>query len=101
MIRSRPSQTPLQMLSRVRLRKPPAIMGAATEDAELSWMFSVRITGTRRAKKKDHKYNKNIDPNTGGKIPDKFRDPHPKGGKQGIFYPRASGIGAAARPITR
>src|SRR5262249_58330694 len=39
------------------------------------------------------KYNKNIDPNTGGTVAKKFLDPHPTGSKQGIFYPRSSGIG--------
>jgi choline dehydrogenase-like flavoprotein len=73
--------------------KIPGYHGAATEDAELSWMFSVRHYRDTARQNQDHKYNKNIDPNTGGKIPVKFKDPHPKGGKQGIFYPRASGIG--------
>src|SRR5439155_25583939 len=43
--------------------------------------------------KKDEKYNKNIDPNTGGEIQDKYFDGKPGGGKRGIFYPRSSAIG--------
>ena len=71
----------------------PGYHGAATEDAELSWMFSVRHYQNTAHQNKDYKYNANIDPNTGGDIPPKYQDPHPGGGQQGIFYPRASGIG--------
>ncbi len=71
----------------------PGYHGAATEDAELSWMFSVRHYQDTARQDKDEKYNKNIDPNTASDIPPKFQDPHPGGGQQGIFYPRASGIG--------
>jgi choline dehydrogenase-like flavoprotein len=71
----------------------PGYHGAATEDAEMSWMFSVRHYQDTARQKEDHKYQKNIDPNTGGQIRAKYQDPHPSGGQQGIFYPRASGIG--------
>lgn len=76
----------------------PGYYGAASEDAEMSWMFSVRHHDDDERQWKDDKYNESIDPNTGGRIPDKFRDPHPGPnlpgqGKQGIFYPRSSGIG--------
>jgi choline dehydrogenase-like flavoprotein len=76
----------------------PGYHGAATEDAEMSWMFSVRHYEDTKRQAQDNKYNKNIDPttvdpNVNHPIPDKFRDPHPRGGKQGIFYPRSSGIG--------
>lgn len=73
--------------------KSPGYHGAATEDAELSWMFSVRHYQDKVRQDKDEKYNKNIYPNTASDIPPKFKDPHPSGGQQGIFYPRASGIG--------
>jgi choline dehydrogenase-like flavoprotein len=71
----------------------PGYYGAASEDAEMSWMFSVRHHADDATQREDKKYNKNIDPNTGGAISSKFRDPYPGGGKQGILYPRSSGIG--------
>ncbi|MEO6788578.1 MAG: NAD(P)-binding protein, partial [Chthoniobacteraceae bacterium] len=73
--------------------KVPGYYAAASEDAEMSWMYSVRHHADDATQAKDEKYNKNSNPNTGGQIPPKFRDPHPGGGKQGIFYPRSSGIG--------
>jgi choline dehydrogenase-like flavoprotein len=71
----------------------PGYYAAASEDAEMSWMYSVRHHRDDAVQAKDAKYNKNIDPNTGGPLAKKFLDPHPTGGKQGIFYPRSSGIG--------
>ena len=71
----------------------PGYYAAASEDAEMSWMFSVRHCKETARQAQDDKYNKNIDPNTGGAVPTKYLDPHPNGDKQGIFYPRASGIG--------
>ena len=71
----------------------PGYYAAASEDAEMSWMFSVRHHADDAQQAKDEKYNKSSDPKTGGKIPEKYLDPHPRGGKQGIFYPRSSGIG--------
>src|SRR6266540_233003 len=62
----------------------------------MSWMFSVRHYSDKATQMEDEKYNKNVDPNSEEpktEIPDKFRDPHPNGGRQGIFYPRSSGIG--------
>src|SRR5437870_10443419 len=73
----------------------PGYQGAATEDAEMSWMFSVRHYADSARQARDQKYNKiPIDPNTGQKLATKFLDPHPhNGGRQGILYPRSSGIG--------
>ena len=72
----------------------PGYHGAASEDAEMSWMFSVRHYADTERQRKDEKYNQKCDPTTGGPIHRKFLDPHPEsGGKQGIFYPRSSGIG--------
>jgi choline dehydrogenase-like flavoprotein len=71
----------------------PGYYAAASEDTEVSWMYSVRHHRDDAIQAKDAKYNKNIDPNTGGTVAKKFLDPHPTGGKQGIFYPRSSGIG--------
>ena len=72
--------------------KVPGYHGAASEDAEMSWMFSVRHYKDTHRQIKDEKYNRNIDPTTGQAIPDKFRDAKP-GDMKGIFYPRASCIG--------
>jgi choline dehydrogenase-like flavoprotein len=71
----------------------PGYYGPASEDAEMSWMFSVRHHADDATQREDAKYNKNIDPNTGGKIPEKYLDAPEKGRKQGVFYPRCSGIG--------
>ena len=71
----------------------PGYYGPASEDAEMSWMFSVRHYADDAMQKEDAKHDKNIDPNTGGKIPEKYLDAPKKGRKQGVFYPRSSGIG--------
>ena len=74
--------------------KIPGYYGAASEDAEMSWMFSVRHYADAERQKLDKKYNQYRDPDTGGEIQPKFRDdPNTDGPKQGIFYPRSSGIG--------
>ena len=60
----------------------PAYNGAATEDPESSWSFSVRHFDDNVRQAKDLKYTKDKDPSAnGGK------------GKGGIFYPRAAAIG--------
>ena len=56
-------------------------------------MYSVRHYDDNGTQKKDEKYNKSIDPTTGGPVAPNNLDPHPGGGKQGVFYPRSSGIG--------
>ena len=72
----------------------PGYYAAASEDGEMSWMFSVRHYKDRERQRRDLKYNQiAVDPNTGGPLARKFLDPHPKGGNQGVFYPRSSGIG--------
>ena len=77
----------------------PGYYAAASEDAEMSWMFSVRHYADTDRQKLDDKYNQRCDPNTinvdaNQDIPRKYCDPHPdNGGKQGVFYPRSSGIG--------
>jgi choline dehydrogenase-like flavoprotein len=74
----------------------PGYYGAASEDAEMSWMFSVRHYADTARQKLDQKYNQRpFDPNAPKQpLAEKFLDPHPEnGGKQGIFYPRSSGIG--------
>ena len=76
----------------------PGYYAAASEDAEMSWMFSVRHHADDATQAKDAKYNQvPIDPNSpkGQPAPlaPKYLDPHPGGRKQGIFYPRSSGIG--------
>jgi choline dehydrogenase-like flavoprotein len=72
----------------------PGYYGAASEDAEMSWMFSVRHYKDTARQELDEKYNQYRDPDTEGKIQAKFLDrPDRDGPKQGIFYPRSSGIG--------
>ena len=72
----------------------PGYCGAASEDTEMSWMFSVRHYADTERQKLDEKYNQYRDPDTGGEIQSKFRDdPDTDGPKQGVFYPRSSGIG--------
>ncbi len=72
----------------------PGYYAAASEDAKMSWMFSVRHHDDDPTQAKDAKYNKSIDPNGGGPIKDRYLDTPGKGGrKQGIFYPRSSGLG--------
>lgn len=76
----------------------PCYYAAASEDPEMSWMFSVRHYEDDERQRLDEKYNQTpFDPSrpqgTDNPIDPKFLDPHPRGGKQGVFYPRASGIG--------
>ena len=73
----------------------PGYYGAASEDAEMSWMFSVRHYDDDERQALDSKYNQRpIDPNDPSRPLDrKYLDPHPVKGKQGVFYPRSSGIG--------
>ena len=78
---------------RGEVTRVPGYYGAASEDAEMSWMFSVRHYADTERQKEDKKYNERCDPNTGGEIPQRYRDPHPLKGQQGVFYPRSSGIG--------
>ncbi|MDY0881491.1 GMC oxidoreductase [Dongia soli] len=60
----------------------PAFHGAATEDPEAAWEFSVRHYADDLAQAKDTKYSSSHDPSASGGI-----------GKGGIFYPRAAAIG--------
>ncbi len=76
----------------------PGYYAAASEDPELSWMFSVRHYADTERQKLDEKYNNNpLDPSrlpgTTKPLDSKYLDPHPSGGQQGVFYPRSSGIG--------
>jgi len=71
----------------------PGYYGAASEDKEMSWMFSVRHYEDTERQKLDKKYNQSRDPDTGGDINPKYVDRPPDGPKQGVFYPRSSGIG--------
>jgi choline dehydrogenase-like flavoprotein len=76
----------------------PAYYAAASEDGELSWMFSVRHYADTARQELDEKYNESpFDPNRpqGASTPidPKYLDPHPNGGKQGVFYPRSSALG--------
>jgi choline dehydrogenase-like flavoprotein len=65
----------------------PVYYGAASEDDPMSWSFSVRHFADTAEQQKDPKYNPEHDPSANP-------DPNwPTGGKGGIFYPRASGIG--------
>jgi choline dehydrogenase-like flavoprotein len=79
--------------------KVPGYYAAASEDPEISWMFSVRHYQDDKRQALDAKYNKNLDPNvpqgSSAKEPlPKFLDPPPAGvGKQGIFYPRTCALG--------
>src|SRR6267143_896335 len=73
--------------------KVPGYYGAASEDAEMSWMFSVRHYKDTERQRLDAKYNQSRDPDTGGDINPKYVDWPPDGPKQGVFYPRSSGIG--------
>ncbi|MFD0894704.1 GMC family oxidoreductase N-terminal domain-containing protein [Luteolibacter ambystomatis] len=79
----------------------PGYHGAATEDPDMAWMFSVRHYEDDATQQKDHKYNKATDPNgkPGTPVPDRFLDPEEGRAreadpvKRGIFYPRSAGIG--------
>ncbi len=62
----------------------PLFHGAATEQPDLSWEFSVRHFEDDNQQRKDHKYDPRHDRSlTSGKPED----------KGGIFYPRSSGLG--------
>lgn len=79
----------------------PGYHGAATEDAEMSWQFSVRHYHDDARQALDTKYNKvlldpNRPPGSATPLASKYRDPSPPpagAGKRGILYPRSSGIG--------
>lgn len=76
----------------------PAYYAAASEDAELSWMFSVRHYEDTDRQELDEKYNEtpfdpNRPPGTATPLDPKYLDPHPNGGQQGVFYPRSSALG--------
>ena len=74
--------------------KVPGYYAAASEDEKMSWMFSVRHHHDDATQQLDEKYNKSVNPNGGGPIPDKYLDKPLSGGrKQGVFYPRSSGRG--------
>jgi choline dehydrogenase-like flavoprotein len=60
----------------------PAFHGAATEDREMCWTFSVRHYATLAAQGLDTKYDAKRDPSASGGI-----------GQGGIQYPRAAAIG--------
>ena len=60
----------------------PGYHAAATEDRQMSWMFSVRHYEDDAAQERDSKYNRAHDPLRNG-----------AGWKGGIQYPRASAIG--------
>jgi len=70
----------------------PGYYAAASEDAKMSWMFSVRHYSNTVTQAEDKKYNEYVDPNSKGPILNKYFD-RPGGRAQGIFYPRSSGIG--------
>jgi choline dehydrogenase-like flavoprotein len=76
----------------------PGYHATSTEDGEMSWMFSVRHYADTGRQEKDAKYNQtpfdpNRSPGASDALDPKYLDPHPLGGKQGIFYPRSSGLG--------
>ena len=76
----------------------PCYYAAASEDPELSWMFSVRHYEDDARQRLDEKYNQvpfdtGRPPGASDALHPKFLDPHPNGGKQGVLYPRAAGIG--------
>lgn len=78
----------------------PGYHGAATEDKEMSWQFSVRHYQDDARQARDEKYNKLIlDPGSASETPPylphrRFLDPAPTGrGKGGIFYPRTAALG--------
>jgi choline dehydrogenase-like flavoprotein len=73
----------------------PGYYAAASEDAEMSWMFSVRHYKDQTRQALDAKYNERpIDPNDPSEpLNRKYLDPHPVKGNQGVLYPRSSGIG--------
>jgi len=76
----------------------PGYHASATEGAEMSWAFSVRHYADTEGQERDAKYNQtpfdpNRPPGAFTAIDPKYLDPHPGGGRQGIFYPRSSGLG--------
>jgi len=84
----------------------PGYHAAATEDTEMSWMFSVRHYSSTNEQVKDSKYNKrDTESNavqTAGNAAESPPQPPDKkfldgtgirGGLRGIFYPRSSGLG--------
>jgi len=80
----------------------PGFHGAATEDVQMSWQFSVRHFDDDATQKLDSKYNRlnavvNDETNPATSYPPdpRFLDPGSRGGlgKGGIFYPRSSNIG--------
>lgn len=81
----------------------PGYHAAATEDAEMSWQFSVRHFEDDARQETDEKYNRlgqtiddGINPPTAYPRHKRFLDPAKSGkgrGKGGIFYPRSSGLG--------
>ncbi|HEV8242236.1 MAG TPA: GMC oxidoreductase [Thermoanaerobaculia bacterium] len=64
----------------------PLYYGAASEDDQMSWGFSVRHFGDTAEQQKDPKYNPSHDPSA-------TPNPNWPDGKGGIFYPRVSGLG--------
>ena len=90
----------------------PGYYAAASEDEEMSWMFSVRHHADDGTQGEDEKYaqaappppppggkpkhvfvDPNSPPNQGNSLARKYLDPHPNnGGKQGVFYPRSAGV---------
>ncbi|WP_038162613.1 GMC oxidoreductase [Verrucomicrobium sp. BvORR106] len=89
----------------------PGYHGAATEDLEMSWQFSVRHYADDARQKLDDKYNRLNQPVPNGQAAadapdgkpadtpypyhDRFLDPTgwDKKGKGGVFYPRSAGLG--------
>ena len=84
----------------------PGYHGAATEDAEMSWQFSVRHYANTARQRQDEKYNKlgrMVDEGNAAAFPPtdyprdrRFLDPATTGlgkGQGGIFYPRSAGLG--------
>ena len=84
----------------------PGYHGAATEDAEMSWQFSVRHYADTARQAKDDKYNKLgrvVDDGNAAAFPPtayprdkRFLDPvttRAGKGQGGIFYPRSAGLG--------
>lgn len=80
----------------------PAYHGAATEEPDLSWQFSVRHFADDVTQAKDDKYNAGTTTVASGGTPaakypsdPRFLDPASRGGqgKGGIFYPRSSNLG--------
>lgn len=67
----------------------PGYHGAATEDRELSWQFSVRHYADDARQAQDEKYNQHRPPDP------RFFDPAATGGRGrgGVFYPRSAGLG--------